>query len=73
MLTRTEAVVVAEVAAYLDGLLKPGLDPNTVAQALVDRGAPNMGDWLHIEVPARYSASNNPIPATFAAFAYGDE
>ena len=66
MMIRTEAVVVAEVAAYLDGLLRPGLDPITVAQALV-RGAQHMGDSLRIEIPSRYSASGNPIPAKFAA------
>ena len=59
-----DTAAIAEAAAYLDGMLKPGLDPETIAAEIMrtSQGPDEATGRWHLEVPSRWTRDGNPLP-----------
>ena len=61
---KTRDDLIAETAAYLDGLLKDGLDPKLYAAGLINEAdfSRAVNGRLHLEVRAFHTARKAPLP-----------
>lgn len=64
-MTRTEAI--DDLAEYLicTGLLKPGINAESLAAELIDSREPSRSGEINVEVPSRYTVNGIAMPMTF--------
>lgn len=67
MINRTYNDLVSEVTEWLEGILKPGMDAQRYAVAVIEESEPR-GGTIHFEVKGRHSRTGNPVPVTFDYF-----
>lgn len=67
-MARTYDDLVNDIAEWLEGILKPGMDVRRYAVATVEECEPREDDTIHFEVSGRHSRTGNPVPVAFDYF-----
>jgi hypothetical protein len=68
MTNRTYNDLLTEVTEWLEGVLKPGIDPRAYAEAVIAETEVRPDNTIHFEVRSSHSASGNPVPVTFDGY-----